>query len=81
MSETIHTEYQHGESAYGHKDEVRPSSDARGAVVAGLVGAVLGAAGYLIYQRLPDEQKERLHRQVRSLIDQKVSELRENFQL
>lgn len=82
MSETTHTEYSPGRPAEGKRDEeARSSSDARGAAVAGLVGAVVGAAGYLIYQRLPDEQKERLHRQVRALIDQKVSELRQNFQL
>ncbi|TAM76327.1 hypothetical protein EPN44_06345 [bacterium] len=81
MPDTIHTEYPHGEPAHGANEGPQPNPDARGAMIAGLVGAVVAAAGYLIYQRLPDEQRDRIHRQVRTLIDQKVSELRQNFQI
>ena len=81
MPDTIHTEYPHGEPAPGAHEGAQPRSDARGAAIAGLLGAVVGAAGYLIYQRLPDEQRERIQRQVRTLIDQKISELRQNFQI
>ncbi|HVA36031.1 MAG TPA: hypothetical protein VNJ51_00305 [Candidatus Dormibacteraeota bacterium] len=81
MSETIHTEHHPVGSANGTNEEPQAAADARGAVIAGLVGAVVGAAGFLIYQRLPDEQKDRIHRQVRTLIDQKVNELRQNFQI
>ncbi len=81
MPDTIHTEYPHGEIAHNANEGPQPNSDARGATIAGLVGAVVGAAGYLIYQRLPDEQRARLQHQVRTLIDQKVSELRENFRI
>ncbi|TAM56469.1 hypothetical protein EPN52_13835 [bacterium] len=81
MPDTIHTEYPREQPAYDANEGSPSNSDARGAMIAGLVGAVVGAAGYLIYQRLPDEQRERLQRQVRTLIDQKVAELRQNFQI
>ncbi len=51
------------------------------ALLVGLLGGLLSAAGYMIYRRLPDEQKERLHTQVRTQIQQKISEIRENFNL
>ena len=35
----------------------------------------------MVYRRLPDEQKERLHAQVRSAVQQRVNELRQNFNL
>lgn len=50
-------------------------------VLIGLLGGLLSAAGYLIYQRLPDEQKERLHSQVRAQVQQRINELRQNFNI
>lgn len=50
-------------------------------VLAGILGGLLSAAGYLIYRRLPDEQKERLHSQVRTLVQDRISELRRNFNI
>lgn len=50
-------------------------------VLIGLLGGLLSAAGYLIYQRLPDEQKERLHAQVRAQVQQRISEIRQNFNI
>ena len=50
-------------------------------LLAGVLGGVLSAAGYLIYSRLPDEQKDRLHSQVRSLIETRVNELRGRFNI
>jgi hypothetical protein len=49
------------------------------ALVVGLLGGLLSAAGYMVYRRLPDEQKERLHAQVRSTVAQRISEMRQNF--
>ncbi len=57
------------------------STDAGRTFVAGVVGGVLSAAGYLVYSRLPDDQKERLHQQVRALVESRVNELRGRFNL
>lgn len=51
------------------------------ALLVGLVGGLISAAGYFVYRRLPDEQKERLHTQVRGMVADKVSELRQNFNI
>ena len=49
------------------------------ALVVGLLGGLLSAAGYMVYRRLPDDQKERLHSQVRDVVTQRVNEIRRNF--
>jgi hypothetical protein len=41
----------------------------------------VSAAGHLVYQRLPDEQKERINKQVRATIESRLSELRQNFNI
>ena len=51
------------------------------ALLVGLVGGLVSAAGYFVYRRLPDEQKERLHSQVRGMVADKVNELRQNFNI
>lgn len=71
------------QSAFGE----RPSSDdeeggeAVKVVLAAVVGGLLSAAGYLIYRRLPDDQREKLHEQVRSAVQQRITELRQNFNI
>ncbi|HYW54156.1 MAG TPA: hypothetical protein VE826_09305 [Dongiaceae bacterium] len=50
-------------------------------VLVGVLGGIISAAGYLVYQRLPDEQKDRLHRQVRGVLESRINELRSNFNL
>ncbi len=57
------------------------SPDAGRTVLVGVLGGIISAAGYLVYQRLPDEQKERLHRQVRGLLESRINELRSNFNI
>ena len=57
------------------------SSEAGKTVLAGVLGGILSAAGYLVYTRLPDEQKDRLHAQARSLIESRVNELRGRFNI
>lgn len=66
----------------------QPSNDGDGgdnevgrALLVGVVGGLLSAAGYFVYRRLPDEHKERLHEQVRGAVAQKVNELRQNFNI
>ena len=51
------------------------------ALVVGLLGGLLTAAGYLVYRRLPDEQREKIHQQVRSVVQQRITELRENLNI
>ena len=46
-----------------------------------MLGGLASAAGYLIYMRLPDEQKDRLNRQVRGLIEARINEIRANFNI
>jgi hypothetical protein len=55
--------------------------DAGRTVMVGVLGGILSAAGYLVYQRLPEEQKDRLHRQVRGLLESRINEIRQNFNM
>jgi hypothetical protein len=57
------------------------AGDAGRTVMVGVLGGILSAAGYLVYQRLPEEQKDRLHRQVRGLLESRINEIRQNFNL
>jgi hypothetical protein len=51
------------------------------ALLVGLLGGLASAAGYFVYRRLPEDQKERLHSQVRTLVQQRISEIRSNFNI
>jgi predicted site-specific integrase-resolvase len=57
------------------------NTDAGRTILVGVLGGIISAAGYLVYQRLPDEQKDRLHRQVRGLVESRINELRSNFNI
>jgi hypothetical protein len=57
------------------------SGDAGRALLAGVVGGVVSAAGYLVYQRLPDDQKAKLQAQVRALLESRLNELRGRFNI
>jgi hypothetical protein len=57
------------------------NGDAGRTVMVGVLGGIISAAGYLVYQRLPEEQKDRLHRQVRGLLESRINEIRQNFNL
>ena len=58
-----------------------PSGEAGRAVLVGLLGGLVSAAGYLVYQRLPEEQKRRIQVQVRGLIETRLNEIRQNFNI
>jgi hypothetical protein len=66
-------------------DRPRPDqSDAGEAgkvILVGVLGGLLSAAGYIIYRRLPDEQRQRLNAQVRSIVAQRITEIRQNFNI
>jgi hypothetical protein len=51
------------------------------ALLFGLLGGIVSAAGYLVYQRLPDEQRERINHQVRTLVQQRITEIRQSFNI
>jgi hypothetical protein len=51
------------------------------ALMVGLLGGLLSAAGYLVYRRLPDEQRDKINGQVRSMVQQRITELRENLNI
>ena len=57
------------------------TGDAGRTVLIGMLGGLLSAAGYVIYQRLPEDQKVRLQRQARSLLESRLSEIRSNFNI
>ncbi|HEY0394901.1 MAG TPA: hypothetical protein VGD01_10460 [Candidatus Elarobacter sp.] len=57
------------------------NTEAGRTVLVGVLGGIISAAGYLVYQRLPDEQRDRLHRQVRGVLESRINELRSNFNL
>ena len=57
------------------------SADAGKAVLVGLLGGLVSAAGYLVYQRLPEEQKRRIQTQVRGVIETRLNQLREDLNL
>jgi len=58
-----------------------PDPDAGRTVLVGVLGGIISAAGYLVYQRLPDEQRDKLHRQVRGLLESRINEIRQNFNI
>lgn len=71
------------QSSYGEKPapDADDAGDAGKVVLVGVLGGLLSAAGYMIYRRLPDEQKQRLHAQVRGLLQDRISEIRRNFNI
>jgi hypothetical protein len=70
-----------GEIQSGPGKASGPDTDAGRTVLVGVLGGIISAAGYLVYQRLPDEQRDRLHRQVRGVLESRINELRSNFNL
>ena len=68
---------------FGH-DAPKPADDGAEvgkALLVGLLGGLVSAAGYMIYRRLPDEQKERLNAQVRTVVAARINEIRQNFNI
>ncbi|MFN2460161.1 MAG: hypothetical protein ABR591_05690 [Candidatus Velthaea sp.] len=56
-------------------------TDAGRTVLVGVLGGILSAAGYIVYQRLPDDQRDRLHRQVRGVLESRINDIRQNFNI
>jgi hypothetical protein len=68
-------------SGSGHEPHDDDSSEVGKALLVGLLGGLVSAAGYLVYKRLPDEQREKINNQVRTMVQHRISELRENLNL
>jgi hypothetical protein len=70
------------QGAFGHEpDESADDHELGKALLVGLLGGLVSAAGYFVYRRLPEEQKEKLNAQVRSIVAQRITELRQNFNI
>jgi hypothetical protein len=65
----------------GRLDEQGGSDDLRRTVVAGVLGALVASAGYLIYSRLEDEHKESIRNSVMKFLEEKMREARAQFKL
>ena len=65
----------------GRIDEHGDSADLRRTVVAGVLGALVASAGYLIYSRLEDEHKETIRNSVMKFLEEKMREARAQFKL
>lgn len=65
----------------GRSSDESDSGEAGKIVLVGVLGGLLSAAGYLIYRRLPEEQRQRLNAQFRSMVQQRITELRQNFNI
>lgn len=63
------------------RDEDLSENEVGKALLVGLLGGLASAAGYFVYRRLPDEQRERLHAQVRTQVQAKINEIRSNFNI
>ena len=70
------------QSSFGKRDDQDADAGEAGKIVlVGILGGLLSAAGYMIYRRLPDEQKQRLNSQVRTMVQQRITEIRQNFNI
>jgi hypothetical protein len=65
----------------GRLDDQGDSGDLRRTVVAGVLGALVASAGYLIYSRLEDEHKETIRNSVMKFLEEKMREARAQFKL
>ena len=68
-------------NAAPHDGTDQEGSEVGKALLVGVLGGLVSAAGYFVYRRLPDEQKDRLHSQVKTLVAQRISEIRQNFNI
>ncbi len=83
MTDTYKPLNDNGSTPSSQHSDNQPNStrDASRALLAGVVGGIVSAAGYLIYSRLPDEQRDRLHAQGRALLESRINEMRSRFNI
>ncbi len=66
---------------HAYTPPAQPPNDAGRALLAGLVGGLASAVGYIVYSRLPEEQKERLQAQGRALAESRINEVRSRLNI
>jgi hypothetical protein len=71
--------YQSSYSDKGSQDN--EAAETGKVVLIGVLGGLLSAAAYVIYRRLPEEQQQRLQAQARHMLQQRITELRQNFNI
>ncbi|HUY11693.1 MAG TPA: hypothetical protein VMV73_05485 [Candidatus Dormibacteraeota bacterium] len=74
MTDSLHSQ---PDNHAGHDDE----NELGRALLVGVLGGLLSAVGYVVYRRLPEDQRERLHQQVRSTLSARINDIRQNFNL
>lgn len=58
----------------GRRD--RSDGELRKTLLAGLIGAVVASAGYFIYTRLEEEQREAIRQSVGKFVEEKIADVR-----
>jgi len=71
----------HPASHHHHHPAKRESNEAGRALLVGVLGGVASAVGYIVYSRLPPEQKERLQSQVRGAVESRIAQIRADLNL
>jgi hypothetical protein len=61
----------------GRRDQ--PEAELRKTLLAGLIGAVVGAGAYFIYSRLEEDQKDALRQTVGKFVEEKIADVRAQF--
>jgi hypothetical protein len=72
----ISEERNHNSAKDPQPEPAANSNEAGRTLLIGVVGGIVSAAGYLIYTRLPEEQKDKLNQQVRTVVESRVNEFR-----
>lgn len=73
MRTDLNPTYTDGPSGPG--DE-RSDGDLKRTLLAGVIGAVVASAGYLIYSRLEEDQKQSIRQSVGKFVEDKISDVR-----
>lgn len=81
MTETYRTQPPEQQWSGQHEEPAGDgaSNEAGKALLVGVLGGLVAAAGYLVFQRLPEDQKSRLQSQARQLLQERINEVRRNF--
>ncbi len=79
MTETYRTPPAEQQWPAGDRPGNDVSNEAGKALLVGVLGGLAAAAGYLVFQRLPDDQKSRLQSQAKQLLQERIGEIRRNF--
>ncbi len=63
--------------------EIKPAApnEAGRTLLVGVLGGIASAVGYAVYSRLSEEQKDRLHRQVKGAVESRINEIRSNLNI